>query len=282
MKLFKRTNDVNTINIKIFGGDISSFSLSLNSLILLPVPTFLMSYYTRSDVPPKAAPTFWASDIHPVNPFLYESRLREHLFGLFVVNIENTMTHSPRQPIIQWTFPLVRILKASVGFHGAFYLVNILINWLLIVLRWVTNVSAHNALFNQYRKGLNMEKEQKVVPSKKSKVLIKLLIALLTVFSIAYSAAKWPLIPLIATTFLKRAGGGLTEDDANRTIDFVNAFAEYLLVLPAKVKRGTKTFREYQVGGSNPLCPTNRIKQIKATFRSPLSFSDAHDSFMTL
>jgi hypothetical protein len=29
-----------------------------------------------------------------------------------------------------------------------------------------------------------------------------------------------------------------TEDDANRTIDFVSAFAEYLFVLPAKVKRG--------------------------------------------
>lgn len=31
-----------------------------------------------------------------------------------------------------------------------------------------------------------------------------------------------------------------TEEDANRTIDFVAAFAEYLFVLPAKVKRGIK------------------------------------------
>ncbi len=31
-----------------------------------------------------------------------------------------------------------------------------------------------------------------------------------------------------------------TEDDANRTIDFVAAFAEYLFVLPAKVKRGMR------------------------------------------
>ena len=31
-----------------------------------------------------------------------------------------------------------------------------------------------------------------------------------------------------------------TEDDANRTIDFVTAFAEYLFVLPTKVKRGIK------------------------------------------
>lgn len=31
-----------------------------------------------------------------------------------------------------------------------------------------------------------------------------------------------------------------TEDDANRTINFVAAFAEYLFVLPAKVKRGMR------------------------------------------
>ena len=31
-----------------------------------------------------------------------------------------------------------------------------------------------------------------------------------------------------------------TKDDANRTIDFVTAFAEYLFVLPAKIKRGMK------------------------------------------
>ena len=31
-----------------------------------------------------------------------------------------------------------------------------------------------------------------------------------------------------------------TEDDANRTIDFVTAFAEYLFVLPAKIKRGMR------------------------------------------
>ena len=31
-----------------------------------------------------------------------------------------------------------------------------------------------------------------------------------------------------------------TEEDANRTIDFVAAFAEYLFVLPAKVKRGIR------------------------------------------
>ena len=31
-----------------------------------------------------------------------------------------------------------------------------------------------------------------------------------------------------------------TEDDANRAIEFVSAFAEYLFVLPAKVRRGMK------------------------------------------